>query len=266
MLMNTKNLKGLVIRATDGEVGTVDQFYFDDHSWAVRYLIVDTGGWMAGRQVLISPISIINIDWESRRLDVSLTKRQVEGSPDIDTHRPVSRQHETEFLGYYGYPNYWGGADLWGPAFYPAALAVQTSPSTQALAARIRGESGDSRLRSGEAITGYHIEAPDGEIGHVQGFVIDDEAWAIRYIEVATRNWWPGRKVLVAPTWIERVSWADSTVYINVSREVIRSGPEYAESEPITREYEERLHLHYQRPSYWLRGAANSVATSPSAG
>ncbi len=261
MLTNATNLKGLVVRATDGELGTVEQFYFDDHSWAIRYLIVETGG----RRVLISPISILRTDWNTRRVDVTLTMKRVENSPDIDTHRAVSRQHEVEFLGYYGYPNYWGGADLWGQAFYPAGLAIQSTPSTQALAARIRKESGDSRLRSAEEVIGYHIEAPDGEIGHVQGFVFDDEAWAIRYIEVATRNWWPGKKVLVAPTWIKRVSWADSTVYINLSREAIKTGPEYAECEPITRDYEDHLHLHYGRPSYWLHAAAQAASTSLSA-
>ena len=149
-------------------------------------------------------------DWAAKRLDVALTKKQVENSPDIDTHQPVSRQHEAAYLGYYGYPYYWGGPYLWGPAFYPAGLADSQTASAEAMADRIRRESTDSHLRSTEAVTGYNIEATDGEIGHVDGFVVDDEAWAIRYIEVATRNWWPGKKVLVSPAWIERVSWADS--------------------------------------------------------
>ena len=123
MLTNATHLKGLVIRATDGELGTVDQFYFDDETWAIRYLTVETGGWLGGRRVLISPISVVHTDWQAKRLDVALTKKQVENSPDIDTHQPVSRQHEAAYLGYYGYPYYWGGPYLWGPAFYPAGLA-----------------------------------------------------------------------------------------------------------------------------------------------
>ena len=242
MLTNATHLKGFVIRATDGELGTVDQFYFDDETWAIRYLTVETGGWLGGRQVLISPISVVHTDWQAKRLDVALTKKQVENSPDIDTHKPVSRQHEAAYLGYYGYPYYWGGPYLWGPAFYPAGLAIPTTASTEAMADRIRRESTDSHLRSTEAVTGYHIEAADGEIGHVDGFVVDDEAWAIRYIEVATRNWWPGKKVLVSPAWIERVSWEDSKVYVGLSREAIKNGPEYVESMPITREYENRLY------------------------
>jgi hypothetical protein len=252
MLTNAAQLKGLVIRATDGDLGTVNQFYFDDETWAIRYLIIETGGWLGGRQVLISPFSVIRTDLLDKRLDVALTKKQVEHSPDIDTHQPVSRQHEAAYLGYYGYPYYWGGPYLWGPAFYPAGLAIQTNASAEAMADRIRKESADSHLRSSEAVTGYDIEALDGEIGHVDGFVVDDEAWAIRYIEVATRNWWPGKKVLVSPAWIERVSWTESKVCTGLSREAIRNGPEYVESTPITREYENRLYFHYGRPPYWL--------------
>ena len=127
MFTNATQLKGFVIRATDGELGTVDQLYFDDETWAIRYLTVDTGGWLGGRHVLISPMSVVHTDWPAKRLDVALTKKQVENSPDIDTHQPVSRQHEAAYLGYYGYPYYWGGPYLWGPAFYPAGLAIPTT-------------------------------------------------------------------------------------------------------------------------------------------
>src|ERR1022692_1855258 len=137
MLTNTKNLKGFAIHATDGDLGTVDQLYFDDESWAIRYLIVETGGWLGGRPVLISPISVTYTDWPAKRLDVALTRKQVENSPDINTHQPVSRQHEAEYLGYYGYPYYWGGPYLWGPGLYPAALPIPTAASTQTMAERI---------------------------------------------------------------------------------------------------------------------------------
>jgi hypothetical protein len=263
MLTNTSQLKGLTILATDGELGTVDQFYFDDETWAIRYLTVETGGWLGGRQVLISPFSVLHADWQAKRLDVALTKKQVENSPDIDTHLPVSRQHEAAYLGYYGYPYYWGGPYLWGPALYPAGLAIPATASMDAMAERIQKESPDSHLRSSAAVTGYHIEAADGEIGHVYGFLMDDEAWAIRYIEVATRNWWPGKKVLVSPAWVERVSWTESRVYVGLSREAIKNAPDYADSTPITREYENRLHLHYGRPPYWLHEAERESSFPP---
>jgi hypothetical protein len=262
--MNTTHLKGVVIRATDGEIGTVDQLYFDDETWVIRYLTVDTGGRLGCRRVLISPISVVHADWQAKRLDVALTKKQVENSPDIDTHMPVSRQHEADFFGYYGYPFYWEGPYLWGPAFYPVDLANRTTASAEAMADSIRKQSKDSHLRSTDAVSGYHIEAADGEIGHVNGFLVDDEAWAVRYLEVATRNWWPGKKVLVSPAWIELVSWTDSKVYVGLSREAIKNGPEYVESMPITREYEDRLFRHYGRPPYWQNEAGHKSSYSQS--
>ena len=118
MLRNVTRLKGFTIRARDGEIGTLDQFYFDDESWAIRYLVVNTGDWLGGRLVLVSPLALRQAEWESKRLDVALTKKQIEDSPPIDTHKPVSRQHEALYLGYYGYPYYWGGP-ICGLASYP---------------------------------------------------------------------------------------------------------------------------------------------------
>jgi hypothetical protein len=253
MLANATNLKGLVIHATDGDIGTVDHFYFDDDTWAIRYLTLETGGWLDGRRVLISPMSVVRTDWRAKRIDVALTKTQVENSPNIDTHKPVSRQHEAAYLDYYGYSYYWIGPNMWGPVLYPSGLPIPAAAIKDALSGQSRRETRDSHLRSNEAVTGYHIEAADGEIGHVNGFVMDDEAWAIRYIEVATRNWWPGKKVLVSPSWIERVSWTDSKVYVGLSREAIKSGPAFVESAPITRAYEGQLYLHYGRPPYWVK-------------
>ena len=250
MLRNVNDLHGFAIRAMDGEIGTVEEFYFDDETWAIRYLIVDTGGWLSGRLVLISPMSLGQTDWQSRQLQVALTKDQVENSPDIDTHQPVSRQHEAALLDYYRYSYYWSGAFLAGPGFYPTG-PVPTTASTEDLPATGKKESSDSHLHSTRAVTGYHIEASDGEIGHVKDFIVDDETWTIRYLEVDTRNWWPGKKVLVSPSWIDRVSWADSKVYVDLSRETIKNGPEYTDSVPVTREYENRLYLHYGRPPYW---------------
>jgi hypothetical protein len=262
MLKNASNLKGLAIQAKDGELGIVDQFYFDDETWAIRYLTVETGDWLGSRRVLVSPFSVVHTDWKTKRLDVSLTKKQVENSPDVNTHQTVSRQHEAAYLGSLGYPYYWSGPYLWGPAYYPGGLAIPKSAPTEALADRVRRESTDSHLRSAEVVTGYHVAATDGEIGHLDGFVLDDQAWAVRYVEVATRNWWPGKKVLISPGWIERVSWKDSKVRVGLSREAIMNGPEYVESQPITREYENQLYSHYGRPPYWLSEPAHTSSLS----
>ncbi len=263
MLRNAGDMKGLTIRATDGEIGMVDHFYFDDESWVIRYLVVDTGGWLSGlgsTLVLISPYSLGSTDWHGRRLNVRLTKQQVAGSPEIDTHKPVSRQHETEHLGYYGYPRYWTGPYVWGAEYSPLGFVPPAEipnvpvPSEEDLTPNGANQN-DCHLRSTLEVHGYAIEAADGEIGHVDDFVVDGETWAVRYLEIATRNWWPGKKVLVPPAWIKNVSWEDSKVYVDLDREKIRNSPEYLESEPITRGYEDQLYVHYGRPPYWLREA-----------
>ena len=255
MLMNSDFLEGLVIHATDGEVGKVDQFLFDDERWIIRYFTVQTGGWLGGRQVLISPMSVARADWDGKLLDVTLTKQQVENSPDIDTKLPVSRQHEAAFLGYYGYPFYWSGSSLSDGSMYPVGIPV-AAPDQAALAGQ--ESPGDSHLRSSGTVTGYDIEATDGDIGHLDGFVIDDEGWLIRYIEIATRNWLPGKKVLLSPGWVTGVSWDDSKVYAGVTMEAIRNAPDYIVSERLTREYEARLYSHYSRPPYWQAGAIST--------
>ena len=268
MLRNVTHLKGFTIRAMDGELGSLDQFYFDDESWGVRYLVVNSGDWLGGRLVLVSPIALRHAEWESRRLDVALTKKQIQNSPLIDTHKPVSRQHEALYLGYYGYPYYWGGPFMWGLASYPAGLTVDRVAVTQgeALRARAGKESPDSHLRCTDEVTGYHIEASNGEIGHVKDFLVDDETWAIRYLEVNTRNWWPGKKVLVAPQWIDNVSWPDSKVYVNLTRETIQNGPEWNAGTAITREYENRLYDYYDRSPYWTPEAENLPSHSAGKG
>jgi hypothetical protein len=255
MLTNASSLKGLSVQATDGELGTVEQFFFDDETWAIRYLVVNTGGWLSGREVLISPAAIVHTDWPGQRVHVALTRKQVEESPGIDIHMPISRRHEAEYMGYYGYPYYWGGPGLWGSALYPAGMELQPAVPPGEIVVRSGNESADSHLRSSEAVRGYSLEARDGEIGHLEGFLLDDLSWAIRYLEVATRNWWPGKRVLVSPGWIERMSWMESKVFVGLSRATIQSCPEYQESMHIDREYEDRVYVHYGRLPYWIHEA-----------
>jgi uncharacterized protein YrrD len=254
MLKSVHSLKGLTIQATDGEIGKVVEFYFDDAHWTVRYLVVNTGGWLDERLVLISPMFVGDADWDSRRLHVRLTKQQVENSPDVDTQKPVSRQHEAEYLNYYGYPSYWGDSGLWGSAFSPSMLLAVPAFTPTSVP---ENEAADSHLRSTQAVTGSEIEATDGELGHVADFILDLDTWAIVYVEVSTRNWLPGKKVLISPQWINTVNWSDLTVKVNLGKETIKGAPEYIESEPITREYESALHDYYGVPPYWSqRGQA----------
>ena len=246
MLYTAKTLKGYKLESLDGEIGRVKEFYFDDRHWTVRYLVADTGNWLTGRKVLISPYALSYVMTAEKDLSVALTKKQIEDSPSLDSHKPVSRQFEDEYYGYYGWPTYWGGSSVWGD--YPHIERDrnkwgQFKKGTKAW---------DHHLRSTHAVTGYRLQALDGEIGHIEDFVIDDETWAIRYLVVGTKNWWPGKKVLVSPQWIERVSWSESSVFINLSRETIKDSPEYTEESLLTRDYEIGLHRHYDRKGYWI--------------
>ena len=251
MLRSMNDLQGFTIGATDGDIGRVDAFYFDDTSFTVRHLVVDTGGWLTGRRVLISPMALTAIDWDAKRINAELTKSQVEQSPDIDTDKPVSRQQEINYQRYYGYPSYWEGPYLWGLGPYPVTTSEGESGEWERRWEWGAKEPGDPHLRSSGAVIGYHIEATDGDIGHVDDFLVEDASWAIRYMIVDTRNWWPGKKVLVSPEWIESVEWSDAKVHVGLTQEQIKKSPEYDPLNPIARDYEGRLHAHYARPSYW---------------
>ncbi len=248
MLRPAKAFRNFTLRARDGDIGKAQEFYFDDHHWTVRYLVADTGSWLSGRRVLISPYALDPVDEAEQVLPVDLTKQQIEESPSLDSDQPVSRQYELEYHGYYDWPIYWSGAFMWGALAYPTRPGEGWPPSDPDPAAHEDGR--DPHLRSTQAVSGYHIEARDGEIGHVADFIIEEETWAIRYLVVDPKNWWPGKHVLVSPRWIERVSWEESKVFVDLSREMIKRSPEYT-PKSLDREYETELHQHYSRRGYW---------------
>src|SRR5579863_7769175 len=247
MLRGMNKLHGYVLEATDGEVGMVDEFYFDDTVWAVRYVVVDTGNWLTGRRVLLAPGVLGKIDSERHVLPVSLTRKQVEDSPDIDTDRPITRQQEEELRRHYGWASYWVTDPLLGdPSFTTGPVGL--SPESMAAMARepIEGEGqGDPHLESTRDLVGYHILAIGGEVGHVEDFVVDDQHWVIRYLVVDTRNWLPGKRVLLAPQWVGKIDWAEASVQVALDREQLRLSPEYDPAAPIEREYEARLYDYY---------------------
>ena len=251
MLIEAKTLKGYKLNSLNGEIGKVKEFYFDDQHWAIRYLIADTGNWLMNRQVLISPYALVAVIKEEQLISIALTKKQIEDCPPLGSEKPVSRQYEESYYGYYGWPLYWGGPYMWG--YYPEIVRDREKwrEPTQ------HDKAWDPHLRSSHEVTGYHIEAADGDIGHVEDFIIDDETWAIRYLIIDTRNWWPGKKVLVSSQWIDRVSWHEEKVFINLQRDIIKQSPEYTEESPVTRDYEIRLHRHYTIEGYWVREPAS---------
>jgi uncharacterized protein YrrD len=248
MLNQAKTLKGYKLDSLDGEIGKIKEFYFDDHYWTIRYLIADTGNWLTNKLVLISPHALALVNKEAQNIAVNLTKKQIQDSPPINGDEPVSRQFEEIYYDYYAWPYYWTGPYMWGDYPYPYVMRNSEDLPKSTLA----GKKWDPHLRSTHDVSGHSIQANDGEIGHVEDFIIDDETWAIRYLIVNTQNWWEGKMVLVSPRWIDRISWTESKVFVNLSRDTIKRSPEYIEGSPLSREYETDLHRHYNFQGYWV--------------
>jgi len=246
MLCKVKALKGFALKSLDGDIGKVEELYFDDQHWAVRYLVANTGGWLLGRQVLISPYALASIDMRLKHISLDLTKAQIENSPSLDSAKPVSRHFEEAYFSYYGWPTYWGGPYMWGA--YPTLVRDRELWKK----ASKEEKNWDPHLRSTRDVAGHAVQALDGEIGHVEDFIVDDDTWAIRYLVIATKNWWPGKQVLVSTRWITRVSWDESKVFVDLNRETIKLSPEYSEATLLDRDYESGLHLHYSRQGYWI--------------
>jgi hypothetical protein len=248
MLVGINKLHGYVIRATDGEIGKVDEFYFDDASWRVRYLVADTGNWLTGRRVLLPVTALGPPSRESHCLTVSLTRKQVEDSPDINTEQPITRRQDEELRRHFGWAYSWAADPLLGdptfsstPAPMSAAMALEESPEPH----------GDPHLESAKDVIGYHIQAVDSEIGHVEDFLVDDRGWVLRYIVVDTGNLLSGKKVLIAPEWVEKIEWTEAKMYVGLTRDRIREAPSFDPTAPITRDYESQLYDYYGGPKYW---------------
>lgn len=260
MFREVNRLKGYRLGALDGEIGKVEDLFFDDQNWTVRYLVADTGYWLPDRQVLLSPHAVKHVEDSTGIVHVSLTRQQVADSPPITADQPVSRHFERHYFKYFGWPEYWAGPSLWGPVPCPilnAPLLPEAGPfepESEAI--------GDPHLRSVNEITGYRLQARDGEIGHIEDALVEDRSWAIRYLMIETRNWLPGKRVLVAPPWISEVSWEKSAVGVDLTRDRIERAPDYDPASPISRDYEIALFQHYSREGYW-EGDAGSKGSAP---
>lgn len=248
MLLLQSELKNFTLRARDGEIGRCRDFLFDDHQWTLRYMEANTGKWLLGKRVVISPIVMGEPDLDAHEIPVDLDKQQIEDAPDAGEHEPISRQFEREYYGYFGFPYYWVGGDLWGLHGYPADLLnSEQDPGREE--SRNENRRSEAHLRSMHEVIGYAIHAHDGRIGHATDFVLDSETWAVRYLVLDVRRWFPGPHVLLAPQWIERMSWRDKDVYVDISRDLIASAPRF--EPPLTREAELAIFSHFSRPPYW---------------
>jgi uncharacterized protein YrrD len=228
MLRSIKQLYGDSLRASDGEIGHIKDFYFDDRSWVVRYVVADTGTWLSGRLVLISPHVFRNFDLDGVCRGVNLTRKQIENSPDFDSHMPISRQYEAEYYHYYGWPYYWQGDGLWGGSGFPTMEpSAEDRPDEPIGGEASLPQSADAHLRSTQALHGYRIQTSDGEIGHVADFIVHNKSWAIVHLVVETGHWFSGKEIVISPKHIDQVSYEESKVFVNVTKEAILKAPEY---------------------------------------
>jgi len=264
MLNAVSSLTGFEIQAKDGALGSVTDFLFDDNTWKVRWMVVDTGGWLTGRKVLIHPSAVVSAEYGARELTVALTKAQVEGSPDILQDRPVSQQMQNDLYSYYDWDPLSGGgiagSGLYGGAMYGGGTGAIASPLSapvyfgasavrQAERGEVNLEDGDPHLRSIAEVTGYHVHATDGNIGHVEDFLVESGSWGVRYLVVDTSNWWVGQHVLISPYAVKAVDWSDHHIKLDIARDKVRASPSWNPADTINGEFEKRLHSHYDWPA-----------------
>lgn len=242
-LRSLTEIVGYPLLAEDGEIGRCRDFLFDDAEWIVRWLVADTGKWIPRRKVLLAPDFLGDPDWAAKKLPVKLTKHEIEQAPSVDQERPVSRQHEEALADHYRLPRWWAPLET--------GTGSGTEPLDEAAVEGAAPETEDPHLRSLDEVEGYDIQATDGEVGHVEDLIVDDEDWTIRYFVVDTRDWLPGRKVLVSPAWLRKLVWSDRRAVVDLTRDQIEESPRYEPREPIYRAYEAELHEGYGHKGYW---------------
>ncbi len=240
MLRSMKDLRGYTLNARDGNVGLSDDFYFDDVVWKVRYLVADTGTWLPGKKVVISPVAVGSPDWEQKEIPVELTQKQIEESPSIDEKKPIERHYEESLADYYRWPLYW---DQWKDEILTPGEATETAAKGDV----------DPTLRGASETLSYDVESADGEdVGHIHDYIVEDDTWRIRYLVLDTRDWLPGgKKTLIPVNWVSAIGVADKKAHIDVKKDQIEQSPDYDPSQPVNRQTEEVLYDYYGRPKYW---------------
>jgi len=249
MLTEISKLIGCEIAASDGMIGSVSDVLFDDATWTIRWVVVDTGNWLPGRMVLLPPSVLGHPNPDDRSFPVRLTRAAVKDSPDIDAHLPVSRQYETSLYDYYGWSPYWGsGYYMGGYGLMGGMMPMSIDPEVQRRADdldRHLQAGGEPNLRSAAAVTGYFLHATDGDIGHLSGLLVDDTDWTIRFLIADTSNWWMGKKVLISPRSATNINWTEQLIQLEISRDMVKTSPEFDPTRPLDRAFENRMAAHY---------------------
>ncbi|QYE33606.1 PRC-barrel domain-containing protein (plasmid) [Polymorphobacter megasporae] len=239
-------MEGFALEASDGPIGSVVDLLFDDVTWRIRWLVIDTGGWLGDRKILLPPSALGHVNHIGHQYSVLLTKQQIKDSPSVNTDEPVSRQMETGLYDYLGWAPYWSTGFYMGGYGYTGGMMEPPGPGfAEAQAKTDHAATGDAHLRSVREVTGYLLEATNGEIGHVADFLVEDADWSIHYLVADTRNWWPGKHVLVSPRSITSIDWSPRLVHVDISRETLKGSPAYDGSQAVDRAYEYAFHGYY---------------------
>jgi len=256
MLRHQSQVKGYAIHASDGLVGTISDVLFDDATWLVRWFVVNTATWRAGRRVLLPPSALASVNHIGHQFVVKLNRHQVRDCPDVDTDAAVSRQHEADIYDHYGWAPYWSASSYMGivgfggylgePLIAPPSLELMQREKSLADA---RQAASDPTLRSIGEVTGYAVHAIDGEVGHVEDFLIEDDDWSIHYLVVETGTWWHGNKLLVSPLAVQSIQWLDRLVNLGADRQAVKNSAAYDPSATVDPIYEK----HVQRFNDGLR-------------
>lgn len=248
MLTELSEMLGMNVQAIDGEFGHVTDFYFDDEFWVIRHLVVSTGSFFTRKDVLVSPLAVERMSFDEKKIWVQLTKQQIEDSPNIDLDFPISRQVEVLLHDYFKFPPYWGDGQPW--------IIGNQDPSAEKLAIEEGSSAPKSldeiHLKSIKKVKGHHIQSIDDIFGHVEDFVIENSTWIIRYLVIDTVNWLPSDSVLIAPEWVEKVSWEKRKIVVHLTKEKIKSSPKYVKGQ-LNRNYEVQLCDYYGMKKYWLQ-------------
>jgi len=213
MLQDIKDLYGNKVSALDGTIGQVKDFYFDRSTWAIRYLVVDTGAWLAGRLVLLAPHAFGRLDRYERTLHVKLSSQQIENSPKLEAQQPVSREHEIACHHHYGWPAYWNADTRWGLTDFPGLRGRSTAKTEVQPPPRAYPP-----LESTQSLGGYQIQTEKGTIGTLSGFTVFDRTWIICDLIVKPGEWYAGKDLRVTPDQIRQISHENSSVLINLTK------------------------------------------------
>ncbi len=262
MLYSAATIKKLKIQTSDGAYADIEDIYFDDISWSIRYFVADIGTWLSARLVLVSPEAIRRYSEESKTFQTNLTRQQIIDSPAFDSEKTVSRQHEENLRQFYGWSPYWfASRDIYplaGIYMYPlygASLSHEGGWREDQLPPTVAGDvqtrvdqdkEQEVHLRSFNEVLNYSLRAIDGDIGELDDLLIESETWRITHIIADARKWWPGGQFVIDRGLVQDISWNDRNIVVSMTRDEVKDAPPYDRDRGISHSDEIILSHYYQ--------------------